>query len=261
MEAGPAAHVSARRLPVRPGWGTLTVPVNSAPDLGAEEKPMGMEMAELFMDIEEKLAVSLSDIEAQRVDTMGDLVSCVQAKVAAKGRIPCPTGEAFRAIRTALVEDVGVPRKGLRPSTPLSNVLPWFGRRRSWRMAGNHLAREHYALPSLRPVRGVSACFQVMLCLAALVYWLGLVPHPWPRSGGFRAVLALLAVIAGFAVTVNLFYRRLPEGCYTVGQLARSITPPPLDEVQPAVFRLVSERLGVPIEKLSPQTRLIDLAT
>jgi len=221
---------------------------------------MGLDLAELFIDVEESFGVSLSETEAQSCDTVGDLVSCVQGKVAAKGRIPCPTGEAFRAITRTLVEEVGVPRKGLRPSTSLGHVLPWSGRRRAWRKAAKRLSREQYTLPGLRPIRGVSAAFQLMTFLAAFTYWLGPVPQPWPESGGARALLAPLAVVAGFVFSVKLFYRRFPEGCDTVGQLARRITPPPSEQVQPAVYRLVAERLGVPVEKLSPQTRLIDLA-
>lgn len=95
---------------------------------------MGLDLAELVIDVEEEFGIRITDEEAQRCNTVGELVAYVQACLGVKGRQWCWTGHAFRALREALVVEARVPRAGLRPSTPLREALPrrvvlGFGRR------------------------------------------------------------------------------------------------------------------------------------
>jgi hypothetical protein len=72
----------------------------------------------------------------------------------------------------------------------------------------------------------------------------------------------------------KLLHVRFPEGCKTIGDVARRMKPlAPLPtsaelaaadgasvEVRTRIIAILSERLGVPVEKISFESRLVDLA-
>jgi len=229
---------------------------------------MGLELAELVIHIEEEFGLSFSDEAAQNCRTVGDVVAFVQAGLAERAAYFCWTGHAFRELREVLVLEAGVPRAGLRPSTPLREALPRSKRLRAWPKLAERLSRQRLDLPGLR-LSVVGCAILLFACLVALGYWLGLVPPAWPHSGWLRALVALAAFVAVFKGTTRIFCSRFPARCETVGDLARAIalvpapgevaaSLPASDEVQAKVIKLVSECLLVPVEEISLSSRFVE---
>lgn len=85
---------------------------------------MGLDGVELIMAVEEKFGISISDDEAQRMLTVGDMKRLVQAKLDVTDSAGCLTQRAFHVIRKNMIAEFGVPRRGLRPDTHLETVIP-----------------------------------------------------------------------------------------------------------------------------------------
>jgi acyl carrier protein len=228
---------------------------------------MGLDFAELVIDVEEEFGISIPDEEAQQCNTVGDLITFVQACVCAKASW-CWTGHAFQALRDVIVAEAGVARAGLRPSTSLSKALPRRALVRVWPKLDEHLRQGGLDLPGLR--LSVAGCVLLVLALfAAIGYAVGLIPPHLPRIVGVRALIGLAAWIAVFAGAMRLLVNRLPPRCITMGDLARAIratasraqiaaAPPAPLEIQAKVIELVSKRLDIPVEKITLSSRFVE---
>jgi hypothetical protein len=84
------------------------------------------------MAVEEKFGISISDQEAQRVLTVGDMKPLVQAKLDVTDSAGCLTQRAFHVIRKNAIAEFGLQRRGLRLDTGVETVIPSADRRRKW---------------------------------------------------------------------------------------------------------------------------------
>ncbi len=184
---------------------------------------MGLDIEEFIIDVEQEFGITITDEEAQSWVTMGHVVAGVKAKLREQDR-HFSTGEAFWALRKALLEGAGVPRKWLRPSTPAKSVLPWWGRQRTWKAVSDRLRKDGYSLPGLQATRGCTVLPLVAL-VAALGYWAGIVPPHWPHAAWIRFAVAFVAFLAACVGIGRVFMTRFPKGAETVGDLARAISP------------------------------------
>src|SRR5262245_39463590 len=91
---------------------------------------MGLDVIELIMDIEDRFSVSISDADAQRVSTVGDLYVFLLARTRWGADGPCPTGRACYRLRRTLTQQLGGPGPAsVRPpcsaiSSPRNNARP-----------------------------------------------------------------------------------------------------------------------------------------
>ncbi len=93
---------------------------------------MGLDGVELIMAVEEKFGISISDEEAQNIVTVGDMKRLVTAKLSVTDEASCLTQRAFHLIRSKAIAEFGLPRRNLRPDTPLEKVIPRDQRRETW---------------------------------------------------------------------------------------------------------------------------------
>ena len=102
--------------------------------LDAERDPgaVGEDTWELFEVIEDSFGVELGSYYELAGVTVGQLAARIksQASYSPPGR--CLTSAAFHQLRKALTDTTGASRKSIRPTTPLSTVLPWRTRRSDW---------------------------------------------------------------------------------------------------------------------------------
>lgn len=85
---------------------------------------MGLDGVELVIATEDQFGVRLSEAEAERCRTPGDLVDLVLAKLAIVERAPCVHQRAFHLLRRAVIQVAGVPRHAVRLDTSLTSLLP-----------------------------------------------------------------------------------------------------------------------------------------
>src|SRR6201987_4069856 len=93
---------------------------------------MGLDAVELVMCVEGKFGISITDEEASKTLTVGDLKRLVRAKLEVADVAGCLTQRAFHLIRKNATGELGVPRRNLRPDSPLETVVPASTRRENW---------------------------------------------------------------------------------------------------------------------------------
>lgn len=219
---------------------------------------MGLETVEIVLEIEERFEIELSDVECSRVRTVGDLAMLVI------GRIPrlndtCPTSRSFYRIRRLLMEQSGMERKEIRPTTRLRALFPMHFREH-WQT----LTALEPAIPSLQPSRRLDE-LMLLLSAAMVLATVPVVSICWMKPGpiaGLLAAATCCGIIAILALVPNRVGLGLPSGMQTVGDLARACTPLPLpatispgaqasrEAVLHEVRRITAEQLGLPLEKV-----------
>jgi hypothetical protein len=93
---------------------------------------VGLDAVELVMAVEEKFGINITDQEATKARTVGDLKRLVRAKLDISDASECLTQRAFHLIRRTVITELGVPRRSLRPDTLLEGLVPPSTRRESW---------------------------------------------------------------------------------------------------------------------------------
>ena len=83
----------------------------------------GMDAVEMLQAIEAAFAITVTNEEAQQIESVGDLYDliCSKVKAVADGQLPCLTATAFRRIKRALRERL--PDHQILPETPMRQVL------------------------------------------------------------------------------------------------------------------------------------------
>lgn len=218
---------------------------------------MGLDGVELVMEFEDEFDVTIEDEVAGSLQTIGDVARFVTWQMRSKWpRASCPTTKTFYEIRRLLCETFPVKPRDIRPSTRLNELIPCRLRRRILKS----LSRRSLWIPELQRPR-VLNWIGIVLTLAAGIS-IGILSGlatgiPLGIFGGFIALYAIGITI--YCITIP-FVVCFPVEYETVGDLVRRATPnyDAQDEIDVSVLdrvrRIVSEQMGVPIEKLAPQT-------
>jgi hypothetical protein len=156
---------------------------------------MGLDAVELVMAVEEKFGISITDEEATKTSTIGDLKRLVRAKLDVADGPGCLTQQAFHLIRKNATAEFGVLRASLRPDTTLETIVPQANRRESWQHF--QVALGVAQLPELVRPHTVNLAITVLVLSGIVVpVWYGAL-HPehfgrWMLSG------AILASVVGW---------------------------------------------------------------
>ena len=108
---------------------------------------MGLDGVELVMDVEDRFGTSFPDAEVERMQTVGDLHNFVMARIRSQHSVACPAAAMFYPIRKILVDEFGLDRSLIRPSTNLESLVDENHRGEFWRTIESSLATR---LPRLR---------------------------------------------------------------------------------------------------------------
>lgn len=108
---------------------------------------MGLEGVELAMDIEERFATSVPDSELEQILTVGDLQNFIMTRIRSQDSGVCPSAAMFYPIRRILVDQFGLDRTLVRPSTLLESLVGQSDRSEFWRTIESSLATQ---LPRLK---------------------------------------------------------------------------------------------------------------
>jgi len=151
---------------------------------------MGLDIVEFVMAVEEKFGISISDEEATKTLTVGDLKRLVRAKLEVADTAGCLTQRAFHLSRKNATAEFGVLRSNLRPETALETVVPQSTRRKSWQ--NFQLALGVADLPELVRPHTVHLTITILVLSGIVVpVWYGaLHPQHFGRWMLFGAILA-----------------------------------------------------------------------
>ena len=95
---------------------------------------MGLDTVELVMEVEERFGIELPDEELELdIRTVGDLEQLISRRYSEKcSTTDCNSQKAFYRLRKALVEELGLERKQIKPDTPTEEVFPEASRIDTW---------------------------------------------------------------------------------------------------------------------------------
>ncbi len=236
---------------------------------------MGLDVVDLFLDLEEQFEIEISDFDGQQLKTVGDLyflvVSKLRESMSKDRRDPASslslTDAAHSQIRNALSFVLDIPIDEIDASTKLDSILPKSGRRRIWQELRQCLGLE---LPELvRPTWLVNLLpFAV---LSGSVYFLTQLPEDlsWPLHLllllGSIAALAFIACICSIPMATNV-----PKTMPTVQDLAEQVVALNFfrlrsefhgwedQDVWKVLKLIIVEQLDVKPELVTPDARFIE---
>jgi acyl carrier protein len=226
---------------------------------------MGLELVEIVMEVEDTFGIVITDDDATGMRSVGELHrQIIESRLRARQR-GCPTARAFHKIRRVLMESASVPRRSIRPSTPLKAILPPVARRRAWRTLQETTSGR---------LRGLRLPFRLGPLMAGAWVLSGVLGAAtlMPRVGfDHGVVLAGTAAVALLLVTFYLarpLALAFPRGVVTVGDLTHASLPPRYDqaiqqqmsdeEVWNKLRQIVAESLGLTAEEITPSARFVE---
>ena len=117
---------------------------------------MGLDLAELALDVEDAFEVSIPEEAWRSIDTPGKLIDWLDQELASRStetKPPeiCITQRAFFVLRKKLLQHFDLAKKEIRPSTPLEKLIPLQNLIASWRQLQESLKAIHWPLLA-RPV-------------------------------------------------------------------------------------------------------------
>jgi hypothetical protein len=208
---------------------------------------MGLELLELTLEAEKVFNVRLKDEEVTECVTPRHFIDLVWSKLAVAKPPTCPSQHAFHQIRQAIVKVLNLPRRRVRPSTPIQDVLPSKSNKRKWRELRQALGpvsrppNHQPLLPSCAKAVAF-AIFGGVLCR-----YLDIVPRDWAAT--YWATVAGAVVLA--IVLVAWTHRWRNEIRSSRGTL-RDLIPHPLpatyvsrDQVAERFKAICMEELGL----------------
>lgn len=230
---------------------------------------MGLDTVELVMEFEETFGITIPNRDAESLLTIGDVVRYVLSRVEISRSAPCLTAWAFYRLRRALIVEASAERGRVRPGASLEDLLPRRHRRTLWVRLGR---AADVPLPPLVLPGPVRVGF-----FAALFVWVvGTLPALAASAVGRLDVYAACSwILGGFPLIVGVyalaeqFAAELAPEFRLVGGLARSVARAlsvGTDEsgaawteetVRLAIFRVVSEQMGVSGDRLTDDTHFV----
>jgi len=223
---------------------------------------MGLDSAELVMNVEDVFGITISDSDASEMCTVGDLVSLCIDRIHAAKTMQCPVLACFLSLRQ-LVRDIrNDPDFRIGPRDKVEERLNESERQLLWRRLPDLLQTAPRELQRPPWVRRLL----VLVVLGFLILLMCLVP--------WQASTLLLIVYATYAFGMILNWLTIgsriltPDGYGTFGEIAKRIvglnmaTNPPDNSDYGSVFsivrRIIIEQLGVDEDEVVPTARFIE---
>jgi acyl carrier protein len=223
---------------------------------------MGLDIVEMVMEVEDAFDVRIPDNLASQIVTVGDLYDFI---ISARGetadpRQTCLSAATFFMIRRALVSELGVERRALRPATLVDQALPAPGRRRIWRSLQSRIDLK---LPALCRPQWLVVLSTAGVVVAASLPGL-LVYREWGANAAVAVALASLVPLglasavatrpfttrphANFATFRGLSHVVLAHNYTKISGMFAAWNP---TDVWNALQIIIAEQLGVPRESVT----------
>lgn len=215
-----------------------------------------MDFIELVIAVEDAFGIEISAEDAAKMQTVGDLDSCVVRKTCMDSSAFCGTSRSFHLLRRKLLDVLPLARADIRPAASMDALLPCADRRAIWRKLRDH----DIMLPRLmlgRAAFGVTAVIVTVFTgmLAVLV--------------SINTAVALLALLVPLAyVLTRPLAVRIPFACQTFGDAALWIMPTKgasetpgsmsRSELTRKLDLVIANSLGLPLETIRSDSRLIE---
>ncbi len=227
-------------------------------------------MCELVLEIEEAFGISIADDQAVNIITVGDLYAAVLVASAGKTRNPnvCLSARTFYELRRYIRLHVAGGETAIRiaPSTPVTDLLPYSQRRRTWDRMASDLNLRFPALrrPSTIKRLGCSVATAIALVCFMSIY------------GTLTFGLSIFVTLLAFSFSLCLYFlltvpfATLPDSTFLTlrglteqllarngSKLANRHDAFSTRDVWMILCLILMEQLGVDREKIVPDAHLV----
>jgi len=210
----------------------------------------------IISEVEDEFEIEVSDHDAARFCTVGQLADAVHAGLRQSPEDPCPSQHGFYVIRKQLMGRLGLPRSAVRPDTPLEELLPRSTRPAAWRDLIRSLSGQSSDRVDLVRSRGLNLTVFLLIPALAILTTLSLVPL---HLAGLGILLGLGMSRLADRLTAS-FKTEFTPGVHRVGDLIRFVATHDSkvwsrEEVLERIRYLTVEELGLHPEKAATGAR------
>jgi len=181
---------------------------------------MGLDGVEMIMATEEEFQITLSDLEAGKIITVGDLYSQVLSKLGELRGIGCLTSHSFYKLRRTLIKVLGIQRHQLFPQQPMEIIFPKQCRRAQWKKLTEQL---NFRLPELQRPKWFSRLLTI-----GVLFWLAgsilgnILGFFSPLQAGISVILLWVCATMAYRLSEPLAVYWAPE-ITTLGEMTKKI--------------------------------------
>jgi acyl carrier protein len=94
---------------------------------------MGLDSVEILVNVENAFGITISNYEAEKIVTVGDIHSVVWRNVQGRQSMRCKSQQLFYKLRYVLINKLKVPREVIEPDASLNKIFPKINRRPKYR--------------------------------------------------------------------------------------------------------------------------------
>jgi acyl carrier protein len=220
---------------------------------------MGLDSVELVIEVEDQFGITVSDAEAQRIVTVGDLIAIINARMEASKQSRCPSLGRFLEVRRFMRDFLQNPSLRMRPSTTVVALVPWYRRRELWRSLSRLLDSYRTPLQQPQPLRMAALLVSLtLIAIGASTAYLDIAILPLGILTAFAIIIFLHLAVAPLRIEP-------PRNMATVGDISLRLiglsqaTGPFLstDEVLERLQTIVSRVLGVDRDEVVPAANFV----
>ncbi len=173
---------------------------------------MGLDTVELLIEVEEAFGIEVSDGEAEKTETPGQLIDLIHARIGREpGTLVLPGMRAFFAFRQACLEAGIGSRDQIKPGTSLESLFPRRTRIRDWHRVGKTWGFQPW--PHLRRPGALVLAVILTTQISTIGWVLTSVPEHFVLP--LLLVLGIALLILGTLLT-RPFRNRFPRDLVTV---------------------------------------------
>jgi hypothetical protein len=207
---------------------------------------VGLDVVEFVMEMEEHFGIVITDDQAWRMTTVGDLYAFLLAQDCRKASLPCPTSQAYYRLRRSLIGNLGIERSRVRPSAQLRDLVPGEGDAAIWHRLSDFLTPLEAPKPATPPRRPTVRALLIGLAAAAmggsLLFLFLLLREPLQSA----LIVALLVWIGGSLLVLMNWAASWHASRYE--------RPAPIPRVRDLVLKMVAQKTE-PDPNRAPITR------
>ena len=228
---------------------------------------MGLDSVEILVNVENAFGITISNYEAEKISTVGDIHNVVWRNVQGRQSMRCRSQQLFYRLRYILINKFNATHEGIVPEASLNKVFPKNNRRLKYHRLHKEL---NLKLPDLvlspiwaraLTVTGVTLIPGMLVVVLVLIYgydrtrWLYLLP-----------ALGLLATIfiSNILDAVRVQFRPDKMRDYTQAVLALNYgtlmqeSSLSRKEMEIVINNIIAETIGLELHEVSPEKSLTD---
>lgn len=211
---------------------------------------MGLDGVELIMELEDEFGVSLPDDKMTECRTPRELIEIIWSLLRGADVAGCPSQRAFYMLRRVVTETLKVPRRDIRPDTPVRSLVRGRNDIETWRRLRGAVGG--FRWPRMRRPWWLRA--MLLGAVLGLTYSVLKLPYVLPSDmhgvAACVAAMVVVPIVSALLLVVTRGWLRIPLYDSTLAALTPYVQSPKCfprsrDEVAERVKRITMEQLGL----------------